>query len=127
MWVLLSGINLAIPSSLSASLPPSLPYIISLSLSAPLSLLPPSPSLSLPLSSPLCPSIVQDYEPTSAFDLYTEGYSDFDGTLPSLAELSLADAKYQTVCLNADSSGQFGVTLRFFSIQPVAGPPVSSS
>jgi hypothetical protein len=61
------------------------------------------------------------YESGSAFDLYTEGLSDLEETIPSLAELSLADAKYQSLRLTADSSsGLFGVTLRHFSIQPIS-------
>ena len=38
--------------------------------------------------------------------------------IPSLAELSLSEAKYQNVVIRASDEGEFGVTLRYFSIQP---------
>ena len=41
-----------------------------------------------------------------------------EDALPSLAELSLAEAKYQSISLTAGPEGEFGVTLRYFSIQP---------
>lgn len=71
---------------------------------------------------PLLPHSPQSYEGNASFDVL-EGFSDFDETLPSLAELSLADAKYQSVSLTADSNGKYGVTLRYFSIQQVTGLP----
>ena len=48
-----------------------------------------------------------------------------DEALPSLAELSSADVKYQSVKIRAEASGLFGVKLRYFSIQPVSPAMVS--
>lgn len=51
-----------------------------------------------------------------------------DVVLPSLADLSPStDSRYQSHTLHCDSNGQFGFTLRHFSIQPNAGMVSRSS
>ena len=44
----------------------------------------------------------------------------------SLADLSSSDTKYQTITISCNEQGQFGFTLRHFSIQP-SNIPVSNS
>ena len=44
----------------------------------------------------------------------------------SLADLSPSDTKYQTITISCNEQGQFGFTLRHFSIQP-SNIPVSES
>ena len=81
---------------------------------------PPPPPPPPPSPSPLSQ---QSYDPAT---IYSEGLDEIDETLPSLAELSLAEAKYQNIRLTADpTTGLFDVTLRYFSIQPTSSPMVS--
>ncbi len=45
-----------------------------------------------------------------------------DEPLVSLAELSYSEMKYKSVSIHCDSEGQFGFTLRHFTIQPANIP-----
>ena len=69
------------------------------------------------------------YDDDDLADAGFEGYGGYDGDdvmldgddvmLPSLAELSLTgDTRYQSHTLHCSPDGEFGFTLRHFSIQP---------
>ncbi len=47
-----------------------------------------------------------------------------DEPLVSLAELSYSEMKYQSISVHCDALGQFGFSLRHFTIQP-SNIPVS--